>query len=325
MKSRATLRIACVLLAAAMVTPGCAAARQRRERQDFLLEGWKQLRAKAGTARFVMGLATKRVPTDHEEEVGRKVVPPPLITLDGEVDLKTHRAVIFAPGTTDPITLFIRTKTFVKRHKRGVGSTDRRDWAFFDFSTAETREEEAVDVRGGLGYMWINPSFFLRFAGGPLLGSVDEKPGIETIRGAQTQHIRGNFDRDKSLRAKPVAVEEDVKAIALQVRAMGHGQPSSFGDMWLDDDGVVRRFQLEFDRRVDRDNTMRTTVAVELYDLGTPVKISTPPRSEAKRVDNHVQLLIDFDVPEAPAPAPPPGTPPGTPPAGPQLPTPAPS
>jgi hypothetical protein len=107
-------------------------------------------------------------------------------------------------------------------------------------------------------------------------GDVEEL-GEETIRGVATTHYRGTIERDK-LESK-LRGEGKADVAELVDRAYRGGGSSFPVEVWIDEDGLVRRVRQEMpvageDGATDLTMDMR----VELYDFGAEPDIDLPPQ-----------------------------------------------
>lgn len=277
-----------ILLSVFLVTPACAAARER-ERQDFILESGNKA-ARLRTAAFTLSLRSRRKPT--KEQPARPVVPPAPITFGGDVDFRRDRVTMGAQGQPG-VAIFSKTTMYVVRHRRGLGSANPKPYAAFDFAETDQDVEEAVDVRGSVGFLWMNPAFMVRLVDGALNGSLRER-GTADVGGVATRRWSANFDIEKATREDE---EEEIQAVEHMFRTMGHGGPSFRGEVWIDANGVVRRFAMTLEQRIDSENTLLTTYTIELAKLGGAVQIDVPSREETVRVRNQVRLLLEVDIP----------------------------
>ncbi len=102
-----------------------------------------------------------------------------------------------------------------------------------------------------------------------------KKIGSEKIRGTDTTHLRGRVDlSEKAIAAAPAARREELRA-AQEVFGVD-GYPV---DVWLDNDGRVRRVQYAVSSGEGTAKTT-TTVKLDLYDFGKAPAISLPADSD---------------------------------------------
>jgi hypothetical protein len=97
-----------------------------------------------------------------------------------------------------------------------------------------------------------------------------ERVGRETVREVDTTKYSFTTDFEELARTGP----EDMRA-SLRVLIDDFGLRESPGEVWLDDDGLVRR--VRFDTKGD-EATIDTTI--EYFDFGVEVDVDAPPESE---------------------------------------------
>lgn len=104
--------------------------------------------------------------------------------------------------------------------------------------------------------------------------------GTEILRGTATTRYRASIDLAQAAEGAPPEVAPDLQAAA----AAGTTVPDA--DIWLDDEGRVRRVDLTV--AASGGGAGPTTLSVELYDFGTPVEVEIPPPAQ---VGSLVDLL----------------------------------
>ncbi len=108
---------------------------------------------------------------------------------------------------------------------------------------------------------------YLRGAG----DDVDEV-GEEDVRGEPTTHYGTAIDLDRVAETVP----EQRRAIEQLIQMSGMREVPT--DVWIDDDGRVRRLRLAYeDVRFGSRQEADMTVTIELYDFGAEVDVSPPP------------------------------------------------
>jgi hypothetical protein len=277
----ASMAAACVLFA------GCG-FQEQKEREDFLTKSGERAARLKGT-KFNLTLSWKR--KKLRETAARPIVLPQTAKFNGSLDFTHHRASVFAEGLTTPSTIFDDTEIFAKRLRAGSGAADPRPWATINLGKRQT---EALDPKAALGYSWINPDYLVLLVGGLLPGSRKEL-GAETINGIPTTHYTANFDREKATRR--TMKEDRVRALTQAMQVSGTRAASYPGEVWVDANGIVRRFAVTLEERLDVENIFFFTIAIDLLELGTPVQVAVPAKSEAKKVKNFVILTVEFDLP----------------------------
>jgi hypothetical protein len=121
------------------------------------------------------------------------------------------------------------------------------------------------------------------------------KIGADTIRGVQTTHYQLNVDLDKAIAGAPTPEAHD----AMQKLSNLYTVRKLPVDIWLDDQGRVRRFQESLNSGMIRlPNELLTkgdpfaghvTLTYDLYDFGRPVDVTLPPASETADINQLLQ------------------------------------
>lgn len=109
-----------------------------------------------------------------------------------------------------------------------------------------------------------------------------EEVGTEDVRGTSTTHYKTTIDIDKALEEVPEDSREDVEKMF-----------DTFGaetipmEIWLDEDGLLRRQKLTLDltqvegaAAAGPDAPTEMVMDFELYEFGAPVDVQPPPASE---------------------------------------------
>src|SRR5262249_48621850 len=99
-----------------------------------------------------------------------------------------------------------------------------------------------------------------------------EKLGTETIDGVQTTHYRVRVDLKDALAQATPKQREALNRLSRFARQQGVDPASTKSDVWIGDDGLVRRTT----ERLGRLGSVTTTFS----DFGTPVHIEAPPADE---------------------------------------------
>jgi hypothetical protein len=115
-----------------------------------------------------------------------------------------------------------------------------------------------------------------------LLGASEsvEELGTEEVRDVETTHYRAVLDLDAYGEELP---EEERAAYEEAI-----GQLSGFGlsslpvDVWVDSDGLIRRYTLDLDvpSSAEVPGGMTMNLALDLYDFGTEVEVEAPPAGQ---------------------------------------------
>jgi hypothetical protein len=137
-----------------------------------------------------------------------------------------------------------------------------------------------------------NPNQLLDY----LYGVADtvKEVGHEDVRGVATTHYFAVLDLNRVLddEAVPPPVRDRLRG---EFGGLGIVMPMIPADIWVDDEGLVRKMQMVIDFSEmfggfvgDDAPTIITTMTVELYDFGTPVHIEPPPPDEVIPFDEAV-------------------------------------
>jgi hypothetical protein len=151
-----------------------------------------------------------------------------------------------------------------------------KPWVRLDFSALS---QQAGISLGSLGQLRsADPSQALEF----LKGAVGDmrKVGTETVRDAQTTHYAGTLDLKKA----SSNVSADVKpAVDQAISSLGTSKLPA--DVWLDDQGRVRKLHLQAGGTAQA-TAPAGTVELELYDFGTPANVQPPPADQVTDLSN---------------------------------------
>ncbi len=106
-----------------------------------------------------------------------------------------------------------------------------------------------------------------------LRGSKDAKKlGTVTIDGVNTTHYRVTIDLDKALARATPQQRKALKELVRTAKRNGVDVAPTHVDVWIGDDGLVRRFS-------ERLGSVGT-IAMTFSDYGEPVQIEAPPANE---------------------------------------------
>lgn len=110
-----------------------------------------------------------------------------------------------------------------------------------------------------------------------LLGAADdvEQTGRENIRDTSTSGYRMNVDLKQAVEDAP----EGARAF-LEEQLDVLGPDTAIMDVWLDDDGRIRRQQLRTSLEGPTEHTFTLTSTIEYYDFGSDVVVEIPPADE---------------------------------------------
>lgn len=108
-----------------------------------------------------------------------------------------------------------------------------------------------------------------------------EEIGSEDIRGAATTHYRATIDIDKAIEDAPADMKKQ-----LQTQFEALGSEAIPADVWIDDEGRLRRQDISMDLSKAQgaagggQGPTEVKVSIEMYGFGTDVDVQPPPASE---------------------------------------------
>ncbi len=147
-------------------------------------------------------------------------------------------------------------------------------WVSIDLQAAG--EEMGIDMKALAGQS--DPSQMLDY----LQGTTDvEEIGTEEVRNVDTTHYRFKLDFEELAETGPEEIRESVK-----VMVEDFGFRALPGEIWLDEQGLVRRLFYEFEYRLPdaaEDGTfgpLKQEMTIDYYDFGVPVNIEVPPKDD---------------------------------------------
>jgi hypothetical protein len=118
-----------------------------------------------------------------------------------------------------------------------------------------------------------------------------EERGKKTVRGVKTTHFHATIDLDKALeqglRQVPAAQREQTRR-ALEAMAKQSGLDELPIDVFLDDEGVVRRMLMDMETTVEG-QSMRMVMTMDFFDFGAPVDVTPPPAGQVTDVTDQLQ------------------------------------
>lgn len=158
-------------------------------------------------------------------------------------------------------------------------------------SASDFEQDGGSGMAPGMGN---DPAAYLDFL--KATGDGLEEVGREDVRGVSTTHLRTNLDLEKLM----AEASADEKAeLEKDLSSLGDAADlfdSIPADVWIDDDGYVRKTQFTFDfselpAGAGGDASMQDvvmTMTVELYDFNEPVEIELPDPAEVGELDASV-------------------------------------
>jgi hypothetical protein len=134
-------------------------------------------------------------------------------------------------------------------------------------------DAETLQQAGGAQFSAPDPEEFLQFA--EAAADHAEAIGEEEIRGVATTGYRADIDVDELPAAAPPEERGELEAYARRLKSAG---VESFPlEVWLDDEGLVRRLVAEYENMETGTSEADLSFAIELYDLGAELDVKAPP------------------------------------------------
>lgn len=109
------------------------------------------------------------------------------------------------------------------------------------------------------------------------------KTGEAELKGVATTRYRGTVDLDLAAERAPEDVRESVEASRSQVEAQ-IGITKLPTDVWVDDEGLVRRVQYEYPLPMSSQGRM--TITTDLFDFGIMVDVTAPPDDQVTDLED---------------------------------------
>jgi len=169
---------------------------------------------------------------------------------------------------------------------RTVGTSSYISWSLFSLLTggdATWLESDASDADA------ITSSFGASGNGSPIdfLAALEEanaditELGTEEVRGVNTTHLRAVVD----LAELDASLTDDERATL--ERDLGGLTVSEFPiEFWLDDQGLVRRYSMDFSELASAEGDIeRAGMVFEFFDYGADISIEAPPAEDVMSAD----------------------------------------
>ncbi len=134
----------------------------------------------------------------------------------------------------------------------------------------------------GLGSGSYDPSKILDSLRG--VTGEPEAVGTESVRGVETTRYTADLDLAEAVDAAPEDQREMIEAQLDQL-----GETSISVDVWVDDDGLVRRMQLDMGGMLGG----TATLTIELFDYGQPVDIEVPSPDDVRSLTDGLGIFGD--------------------------------
>ena len=291
----------------ALTAAGCSLG--EKQAQSERITGSVERVAEAGTvsgqARWTF--AIKEIPPGAVGDIatfGRRLAP---VEVPFVADFRRDRARLGPAGPLD--ALYAGDAVYVRRVGTASGLSSR-EWSRLDFrdlDDADTPGVQAVaDNIGAPTATLLHPVHLMELVTGVLTGSV-KRLGEDTVAGVRTTHYKANISLDKADGELDLEEEErDARRAALQSLAVkGDVLPA---EVWIDDEGRLRRLQVRFTQRPARRATLYFTALLELAAVGEGEVAAIPTRRQYLRVDTAGELVRGLrSAPQATPPTLPPG------------------
>ena len=275
-------RLVAAATAAVLLLTGCGSIKERLERADRIIDSVD----KAVAARSAQMTVSSRVDVRLAPTTGS--APAQEETVAAQADLAHDRVaylVVDPAGAPQAVRIYSGNTIYARR----LDEVDaKRPWARLDLTSLDPDDIDNRDVElsdagrrlqraRGLD----NPLLLLKLLRGTLSGSVDEV-GREDVRGVPTTHYRLNVDREKAVKDEDEDVQDAYEALFKTLFVTRTVLP---GEVWLDDEGLPRRYTLTVKPNLRRRSLADIRFAVEVFDVGQPVRIELPGKGETVEVD----------------------------------------
>ncbi len=150
---------------------------------------------------------------------------------------------------------------------------------------------DAEDLQEGgamSGGAQSDPGEFLAFL--EAAGDDVTEVGTEEVRGVETTHVTATLDLQKMLADAPADEQAELEQQLEGLGAAADTFTEIPAEAWIDADGYVRRFTMDFDfsgaAEADPELAGVTmTMTIELYDFDEPVDIEIPDPAEVGELD----------------------------------------
>jgi hypothetical protein len=213
-------------------------------------------------------------------------------TVRYEMDLASSRAALLRAQDDEPYVLMDDLVLFGRRH--GVPEDDARPWVRLDL--------EDLDVGGGeidpfaeqsvQAIAAVHPALITDLVAGSLTGSIETRDRVE-ISGVETTHYSVNISIDKALGDKRRSryPEERREAIDELIEVLGVEGNLHAADVWIDDDGLLRRFSVSLTQRPATRIEFALAVTVDYETYGGEYARELPTPEEVLSVDTVIRFI----------------------------------
>ena len=157
----------------------------------------------------------------------------------------------------------------------------KKPWIVIDLDKMY-RQQYGMSFSGMQGGASSDPTEQLQY----LRGASDsvKKVGKEKVRGVPTTHYKATIDLKKSAKEQGGKLKQAYKKLESRI-----GTSKLPVEVWLDGKGRIRRYEMEMPLPKTNGTTSQgentgkrgsISIAEEIHDFGTPVKVSPPPSNQ---------------------------------------------
>lgn len=224
------------------------------------------------------------------------------IEMDGAVDMRTGDASFRMSGDAFGV---LQGKDAEIRIVDGVmymgseglaaadPSLQGKEWIKFDMEALAAKLGTDVTSKAASNFDRPDPAATLAMLRG-VSGEVDEV-GHEKLRGVDTTHYRIEIDPKKALDTVDGLPDGQRDTARKAIEKLGDAKFPA--DVWIDAEGRLRKMSMTLDSgKLDLGKSVpgaRATVTYELYDFGTPVKVTAPPPDKVLDISEMFSALGD--------------------------------
>lgn len=209
-----------------------------------------------------------------------------------ELDLAAFRAALFRTDAQQPFVVMDDLILYGRR--AGVPDGDARPWVRLDLEEIKDGAGE-VDPFGESvtqSIAALHPALVTDLIAGTLTGSI-ETGGREEVNGVETTHYTANISIDKALGDKRrKRYDEDRREIVHElIERLGIDGNLHPAELWIDDDGLVRRFSVSLSQQPATRIEFALVVTVDYEPVDGEYARSLPSPEEVLSVDTVVRFI----------------------------------
>lgn len=294
-RSRPTVRAVALVaaaVAAAVVGTGCGAIQERKERADRIIGSVDKAVATGSaqmtvTAEPVLKLAdAARLVAQGPQQEDRRTV-----SFIAAADLAHDRVAYLATGPAgvpEPVRVYAGTTLYARRAGAAAGASNR-PWVRLDLTSIDPKDIDNDNIESADALRRVqttqgfdNPLFLLTLLRGTLAGSVEEV-GPDKVGGVATTHYKLNIDREKAVRDEDESIQDAYEVMFKTLFATRTVFP---GEVWLDNQGLPRRYSVTLKSSVRRRDLIDFRLTVEMDEVGQPVEVALPDKSQTATVED---------------------------------------